>query len=201
MIYKTQNRIRTRRGFTLAEVMIASGIFLVATSMVLSATYALQYAARQEKIQNEVERDAARSLDFLQRDVNRASSILTAWEGFGTSETGLVLEIPNFDSKEVPVAGAEGHVVYSLVPEEQILERIEYGPASLGSELLSYRITRNIAGFELFYDHLSYHSLVLSGKPLGDVFNVEVALATEQEKDGVVYTRNYRSSATIRSQL
>jgi len=200
MICKTRNRIRNRRGFTLVEAIIASGIFLVATSMVISATYALQYAARQEKIQNEVERDATRSLDFLQRDVNRASEILAAWEGFATTDTVLVLEIPNFDSKEVPISGAEGHVIFTLIEEEGILERIEFGPESEGSELLSYRITRHIAGFELFFDHLSYDSLVLSEKPLGDVFNVEVALVTEQEKDGVLYTRNFRSSATIRSQ-
>ncbi len=204
------NRTLDRRGFTLVETVIASGLFLVATAMVISATFALQYASRQEKVQNELERNAAALVDHLQRDINLASEVQSTWGGYSTSSTCLVLEIPTFDDDEVRVPNVNEYVIYDYnqytetsSPGGSVI-RLEIAPHDSSDtitqpELRDYQVTEGVTDFLLFFDHLDFASLEAMGLPLADVQNIELFLSTQVEKDGTLYERNYTFSATTRN--
>lgn len=184
------------------ETVIASAVFLMGTAMVLSATYALQYATRQEKIQNEIERDAARILDYMQRDINRAAAISSGWNGFQTSSITLVLDIPIFDENEIIIPNTLGRIVYAYDTQQNHLERFEFAPESDdNNSSFDFMRIPNVVSFELFYENLNFSSYQLKGKPLSEASNVEVYLALRIWRDGRVYELDYSSSATIRNKL
>lgn len=196
-----------RRGFTLIETMLASGLFLMATGMVISAVYVFQYATRQEKVQNELEREAAGLMDYLQRDLSLGSKVLTSWGAYATSGTSMIVEIPVFDANEVRVPNTIRCAIYEYFPAEDSagsVVRLEVAPHDTSDpddtpQVQNYQVIGGITDFQLYFDHLDYASLVALGTPLEDIRSVEVGLTLETEKDERIYERDYLFSVTLRN--
>jgi len=196
-----------RRGFTLIETMLASGLFLMATGMVISAAYVFQLSTRQEKVQNELERQATGLMDYLQRDLNLASKVLTTWGAYTTSGTSMIVEIPVFDANEIRVPNTIRCAIYEYLPTEDgagSVARLEVAPhdtsdPSATPQVQNYQVIAGITDFQLYFDHLDYASLLALGTPLEDVRSVEVGLTLETEKDERIYERDYLFSVTLRN--
>ena len=190
----------TRRGgYTLVELMIAGAIFTMTTALTLSTTYALQFAARQERIQNDLEVGATQIMDYMQRDINRGAGIMTSFAGYSTSDRSLVIRIPVFDENEVPLADVFAIVAYEYLPQQQSVDRVEMVVDGNGSEEVSFARFENINRLTLFFDHLNLSGFLGSGKPLEDAHLIDIHVVNQREKDGRRYTRSFSGLATLRN--
>ena len=179
-----------RSGFTLVEILIATGVFGLFSVALMATWTALQTSAMNTTAYAQRQNDQMRIFDYLKRDIRRASNVdvyngatLVTGTAFGTE---LRLTIPDYysDSRE------EDNAVGTKTPITPTLSgtTVTYGAAmTVRYYLLNGAVVRNEAG--------TIRTIADAAGGFTVSFSKEV---TNQIRSRVLYNQRMRSG-TIRN--
>jgi prepilin-type N-terminal cleavage/methylation domain-containing protein len=129
---------RTCAGFTLAEVMVAAAVVSLALAALAVASVAIQRGFAASEYQVECQEDQLRAMDFLTRDVKRATSVTVENQnrkltvtlpGYKVKPGAAGLSLP--DVKDGTVKYAEAPLTVAYLVEGKNFMRYENGAGTV----------------------------------------------------------------------
>jgi hypothetical protein len=174
-------RLRSRRGISLVEVLVAVGI----STLLFASVFTVNLLARQtfefSSTYMDTHSGTRIGMDWMTQDVRWANQILSSITInsvlYTTANDVLVLEIPSIDGNDDVISGTNDYVVYHLNADDAtILERTVDADAASSRADETRTITNNV-------DTLSFSSNGTALASVADVTSltqIEVALSTQK---------------------
>ena len=123
-------RFKGKVGFTIVEVLFASAVMLIGTSLLVSLTVNVAQFSEEERMQNEIERETSLLLAYIQRDVKSSVTVVADYPGVSTYYgSSFVLKVPEFDESGLIVADSYKYVVYEHPYDSETTIRTVYDDA------------------------------------------------------------------------
>jgi len=142
-----------KAGFTLLEVLFASAVMLLGTSLLISLSVNVAQFAQEERMQNEIERETSLLLAYIQRDIKSSVAVVADFPGVSPySGSSVVLKVPEFDETGLIIADSFDYVVYEYYYESEKTTRTVYDDAEGQTEKSSIGIDVGRCFFVVFVD-------------------------------------------------
>jgi prepilin-type N-terminal cleavage/methylation domain-containing protein len=183
-----------KSGFTLLEILFASAVMLISTSMLVSLSINVAQFGEEEQMQNEIERETSLLLDYMERDIKSAVAVVADYPGdVSYSDFSIVLKLPEFDESGLPIADAFDYVLYEYSQDSEKVFRTVFDDAEAGVEKKSIGIDVGRCFFTVLAD----------GEPTTDLSADRAAKTIEVEASRYddVRQRYYNRSFVIASTL
>jgi len=173
--------LRSNRGVTLVELLVALGISV----LLFASVFTVNLMARQtfEFSANfvDVHGGTRMGMDWMAKDVRWAnqilSSIVIGSDTYTTADDELVLEIPSIDNSGIVIEGTSDYVVYHLnASDETILERIIDADATSSRSDETRTISNNVNTIAFSSNGTGLGSIV----DVTSLTQVEVNLTTQK---------------------
>jgi len=117
------------RGFTLVEVIIASGIMTFGAALLVSITVDMHRFSVEEQMQNEIERETTLFLDYFSRDTMNAAGVQLEYPGTSKNGDKIVFKVPEFDSLGLRIPEEYDYVIYEHLPGKDYVTRSVFDDA------------------------------------------------------------------------
>jgi len=190
-----RGRQTNQLGFTLVEVIIASGIMSIGVAMMVALTFQVHQFTIEEQMQNEVEAEMTTFLDYFCRDTMASSGILLTYPGTSKKSQKVILKVPEFDSKGLRVAKAYDYVIYEHFHGRKIITRSVYDDEE-GKILVSEMdLPFSTEVWSSFADGTSLEELV----EVGSVSTLQASVKRADSAAGFDYNRRFIAASTLRN--
>ena len=188
--------VKKASGFSLVEVLLASGVMLIGTALVVSLTVNMARFSREEQAQNEIERETTLFLDYLERDMKRAAGVLPEYPGTSLEAQCVALKIPEFDTDGLHSVGVHDYAVYEFFPGTGQAIRTLYDGELGQDEITRIGIPVGECYFQVFADGIPLEC-VEEGQNIGTL-QVSIMRYGCQER-GLDYYRTFVVATTLRN--
>lgn len=185
--------MKRNTGFTLLEVMFASGIMLAAGALMFSLSFNVRNFEMEEQRQNEVEREMTLVLDYIVRDIKSAADIAPDFFG-DLGNPFLVLNVPRFNESGVSASGQFDYIVYDYSFQKRAVIRSIYDATGEAPVLTDRKVIQTGSSyFEAWVNGVPWWSLT----GMERATTIDIYAARYESRTG--YFRNFTVSATLRN--
>ena len=196
---KFRKREFSPQGLTLVELLIVLALSsLIILALVTLYTSGQRYFINQDA-QAKVLREGRYVLDWIARDIKKGIQVVPSWNGYTTSTSCLVLQVPSVDASGliIDIANEFDYIIYRRKPEDpKRLERIIDAQDGVSSMVDDTRqLAERVDSFLLSSEgvELSYVS------DLAQVFSIDIALTTKQTRQGRDFQETLNTVVKLRN--
>lgn len=182
-------------GFTLVEVIFASGILTACTALVVSSTVNTLLFSHEEQMQNAIERETTIFLEYFNRDILGAAAACSDYPAASRGAKCMVLKVPEFDEFGVHTQGVFDYVLYEYFPETGRAVRTVYDDDLGEYPLWTIEISAGDCDLSYFADGKSLSAY----KEFEPVKTLQLSASRYEKEHGLEYSRNFVTALTLRN--
>lgn len=188
-------RCAWKSGFTLLEVIFATGVFALGSALLVSVTVGTVGFSHEEQMQNAVERETTLFLQYLQRDVLQAAAVSSVFPVKTPGATKLVLKVPEFDEFGVHRWKEFDYVLYAYYKDAGQAVRTVYDD-ELGTIQLA---SMEIPAVECLLRYFADGRNLATVSEFEAIKNVQMSAQREDTEREFEYTRRFVAASTLRN--
>jgi hypothetical protein len=192
------NDRKKNQAFTLAEVLSAVIVMLMATGILMTGVGRLFIFVEDEEVQDRMEQKFTLLLDYLERDIKAAAGIDLTFPAVSQSAKSFVVKIPLFEESGLPVAPATyTRVAYEWFPETGMVRRTEWAD-ELGTQKID---EMTFEGKPSYFSALGNWTPVENILPEDedDIEKIQIAMIRYEYQDDRFYSRSFIMESLMRN--
>lgn len=184
-----------KSGFTLLEVIFATGIFSLGATLLVSLTVGTVGFSHEEQMQNAVELEKTLMLDYYGRDILEAAAVNSSFPTMGPGTKGVVFKVPQFDEYGVHTCGEFDYVVYAYTPKTGRVSRTVYDDELGTMQLAKMEIPAANCNISYFADGKNLSTV----KEFAEIQTLQLSAKQDETEREFEYSRRFVTASTLRN--